>query len=105
MRSIDKMKNGDVALLENLRFHKGEEKNETAFIKALAELGDIYVNDAFSCAHRAHASTEGIAHVLPSAAGLSMQAELDALGKALDHPEAARSLPSSAARRSRPSST
>ncbi len=83
---IGKMKSGDVALLENLRFHKGEEKNETAFVKALAELGDIYVNDAFSCAHRAHASTEGIAHVLPSAAGLSMQAELDALGKALDHP-------------------
>ncbi len=84
---IEKMKNGDVALLENLRFHKGEEKNEAAFVKALAALGDIYVNDAFSCAHRAHASTEGIAHVLPSAAGLSMQAELDALSKALDRPK------------------
>jgi phosphoglycerate kinase len=84
---VDKMKNGDVALLENLRFHKGEEKNEAAFVKALAVLGDIYVNDAFSCAHRAHASTEGIAHVLPSAAGLSMQAELDALSKALDRPK------------------
>jgi phosphoglycerate kinase len=83
---IDAMKDGDVALLENLRFHKGEEKNDPAFVQALAELGDIYVNDAFSCAHRAHASTEGIAHVLPCAAGLSMQAELEALGKALDHP-------------------
>ncbi len=84
---VAKMKNGDVALLENLRFHKGEEKNDPAFVKALAALGDIYVNDAFSCAHRAHASTEGIAHVLPSAAGLSMQAELDALSKALDRPK------------------
>ncbi len=84
--AVDAMKDGDVVLLENLRFHAGEEKNDPAFVKALAELGDIYVNDAFSCAHRAHASTEGIAHVLPCAAGLSMQAELEALGKALDHP-------------------
>ncbi|MBI1244708.1 MAG: phosphoglycerate kinase [Alphaproteobacteria bacterium] len=85
--AVDALKPGDVALLENLRFHKGEEKNEPAFVKALAELGDIYVNDAFSCAHRAHASTEGLAHALPCAAGLLMQAELDALSKALEHPQ------------------
>ena len=84
---VDALKPGEVALLENLRFHKGEEKNDTAFVKALAELGDVYVNDAFSCAHRAHASTEGLAHVLPCAAGLLMQAELDALSKALEHPQ------------------
>ena len=85
--AIAKMAAGDVLLLENLRFHKGEEKNETAFAKALAALGEIYVNDAFSCAHRAHASTEGIAHLLPSAAGRAMQAELDALSAALDRPK------------------
>jgi phosphoglycerate kinase len=78
---------GGIALLENLRFHAGEEKNETVFAKKLAALGDIYVNDAFSCAHRAHASTEGIAHLLPAYAGRSMQAELDALGKALESPK------------------
>ncbi|MFM7345201.1 MAG: phosphoglycerate kinase [Tagaea sp.] len=78
---------GGIALLENLRFHAGEEKNETAFAKALAASGDIYVNDAFSCAHRAHASTEGIAHLLPAYAGRLMQAELDALGKALENPK------------------
>jgi len=85
--AVAKMAAGDVLLLENLRFHKGEEKNETAFAKALAALGDIYVNDAFSCAHRAHASTEGIAHLLPRAAGRAMQAELDALSAALDRPK------------------
>jgi phosphoglycerate kinase len=78
---------GGIALLENLRFHAGEEKNDPAFAKALAALGDVYVNDAFSCAHRAHASTEGIARVLPSYAGRLMQAELDALGKALENPK------------------
>lgn len=78
---------GGIALLENLRFHAGEEKNETAFAKALASLGDVYVNDAFSCAHRAHASTEGIASLLPAYAGRLMQAELDALGKALESPK------------------
>jgi phosphoglycerate kinase len=78
---------GGIALLENLRFHAGEEKNDAAFAKALASLGDIYVNDAFSCAHRAHASTEGIARLLPAYAGRSMQAELDALGKALESPK------------------
>jgi len=84
--AVEVLKDGEVVLLENLRFHAGEEKNDPVFVTALAGLGDIYVNDAFSCAHRAHASTEGIAHVLPCAAGLSMQAELEALGKALDHP-------------------
>ena len=81
------MKDGDVLLLENTRFHKGEEKNDPAFVAELAELGDLYVNDAFSAAHRAHASTEGLAHKLPAFAGRSMQAELDALGKALEAPK------------------
>ena len=81
------LKPGDIALLENLRFHPGEEANDPAFVAALAKLGDVYVNDAFSAAHRAHASTEGLAHVLPNAAGLLMQAELEALGAALDHPQ------------------
>ncbi len=85
--AVAAMKDGDVLLLENLRFHKGEEKNTQSFAKALAEQGDIYVNDAFSCAHRAHASTEGIAHLLPCAAGRAMQAELDALSAALDQPK------------------
>jgi phosphoglycerate kinase len=80
------MREGDILLLENTRFHKGEEKNDPAFVAALAELGDIYVNDAFSAAHRAHASTEGLAHKLPAYAGRTMQAELQALGKALDNP-------------------
>jgi phosphoglycerate kinase len=84
--AIQKMRDGDVLLLENTRFHKGEEKNDPAFVDALAELGDIYVNDAFSAAHRAHASTEGLAHKLPAYAGRTMQAELEALGKALDNP-------------------
>jgi phosphoglycerate kinase len=85
--AVAKLKDSDVLLLENTRFHPGEEKNDPEFVKALAALGDIYVNDAFSAAHRAHASTEGVAHLLPSAAGRSMQAELSHLGKALDHPE------------------
>jgi phosphoglycerate kinase len=84
--AIAKMRDGDVLLLENTRFHKGEEKNDPAFVDALAELGDIYVNDAFSAAHRAHASTEGVAHKLPAYAGRTMQAELEALGRALDNP-------------------
>jgi phosphoglycerate kinase len=84
--AIAKMRDGDVLLLENTRFHKGEEKNDPAFVDALAELGDIFVNDAFSAAHRAHASTEGLAHKLPAYAGRTMQAELEALGKALDNP-------------------
>ena len=77
---------GGIGLLENVRFHKGEEANESDFINALAANGDIYVNDAFSCAHRAHASTEGLAHKLPSFAGRAMQAELDALSQALESP-------------------
>ena len=79
--------NGGVLLMENVRFHPEEEKNDPAFAKSLAELGDLYVNDAFSAAHRAHASTEAIARLLPSYAGRLMQAELEALGRALEHPE------------------
>ena len=85
--AIAKMHDGDVLLLENTRFHKGEEKNDPVFVAELAKLGDIYVNDAFSAAHRAHASTEGLAHKLPAYAGRAMQAELEALGKVLDRPE------------------
>ena len=70
------MKNGDVLLLENTRFHKGEEKNDPAHVDELAKLGDVYVNDAFSAAHRAHATTEGLAHKLPAYAGRAMQKEL-----------------------------
>ncbi|MEF3367951.1 phosphoglycerate kinase [Methylocystis sp. 9N] len=81
------LKDGDVALLENTRFHKGEEKNDPAFAEELAKNGDIFVNDAFSAAHRAHASTEGIAHKLPTYAGRAMQAELKALAQALAEPE------------------
>jgi len=78
---------GGVLLMENVRFHPEEEKNDPAFAKSLAELGEIYVNDAFSAAHRAHASTEGMAKLLPRFAGRLMQAELEALGKALEHPQ------------------
>ncbi|MCY4239348.1 MAG: phosphoglycerate kinase [Rhodospirillaceae bacterium] len=78
---------GEVVLLENLRFHKGEEANDPVFARDLAALGDLYVNDAFSCAHRAHASTEGVARLLPTAAGLLMAEELEALSTALDQPE------------------
>jgi len=78
---------GGIALLENTRFWKGEEANDPELAKAIAANADFYVNDAFSAAHRAHATTEGLAHVLPSFAGRSMEAELVALGKALDHPE------------------
>ncbi|GAA0776737.1 phosphoglycerate kinase [Roseibium denhamense] len=84
--AISKMQNGDVLLLENTRFHAGEEKNDPDFAKALAENGDVYVNDAFSAAHRAHGSTEGIARLLPSYAGRTMQAELEALSSALGTP-------------------
>jgi phosphoglycerate kinase len=86
-RVVGALAPGEVALLENLRFHPEEEKNDLGFAKRLAALGDLYVNDAFSAAHRAHASTEAIAHLLPSAAGKNMQAELEALARALDHPE------------------
>ena len=80
------MADGDIVMVENLRFHAGEEGNDPAFAKELAALGDVYVNDAFSCAHRAHASTEAIGRLLPAAAGRLMQAELEALASALDEP-------------------
>ncbi len=84
---VDSLQPGEVALLENLRYHNGEEANEASFVKEIAALGDVYVNDAFSAAHRAHASTEGLAHVLPAYAGRQMQAELEALTLALEHPK------------------
>ncbi|MGB3645871.1 MAG: phosphoglycerate kinase [Mesorhizobium sp.] len=84
--AVARMKDGDLLLLENTRFHKGEEKNDPAFVEALAKNGDIFVNDAFSAAHRAHASTEGLAHRLPAYAGRTMQAELEALEKGLGNP-------------------
>ena len=85
--AIARLKDGDVLLLENTRFHPGEEKNDPRFVKQLAALGDIFVNDAFSAAHRAHASTAGIAALLPSVAGRAMEEELRHLEKALSHPE------------------
>jgi phosphoglycerate kinase len=85
--AIAAMKPGDILSLENTRFHKGEEKNDSGFVEALAKLGDIWVNDAFSAAHRAHASTEGLGRRLPGYAGRTMQAELTALAKALEAPE------------------
>lgn len=84
---VDGLKAGGVALLENLRYHTGEEKNDPAFAAELAKLGDIYVNDAFSAAHRAHASTEGVAKLLPAYPGLSMERELNALDAALGNPQ------------------
>jgi len=83
---IKVMRNGDIAILENTRFHAGEEKNDPALVDAIAAIGDLYVNDAFSAAHRAHASTEGLAHKLPAFAGRSMEKELDALEAALGAP-------------------
>ncbi len=85
--AISSATGSDVVLLENLRFHGEEERNDAAFAGQLADLADVYVNDAFSCAHRAHASTEALAHLLPAAAGRLMQAELVALGSALGDPE------------------
>ena len=82
-----KKPNGSITVLENTRFHAGEETNDAALIEQMAKLGDLYVNDAFSAAHRAHASTEGLAHVLPAFAGRAMQKELEALEKALGAPE------------------
>jgi phosphoglycerate kinase len=86
-QAIAAMRPGDILCLENTRFHPEEEKNEAGFVARLAALGDLYVNDAFSAAHRAHASTEGIAYKLPAYAGRGMQAELRALARALDAPE------------------
>src|SRR5262249_49181534 len=85
-RGVAAMKPGDILVLENTRFHAGEEKNAPEFVAALAALGDIYVNDAFSAAHRAHASTEGLAHKLPAFAGRSMQMELETLSRVLEKP-------------------
>lgn len=86
-KAVAAAKNGDVLLLENTRFHDGDEKNDAGFVTALAANGDLFVNDAFSAAHRAHASTEGLAHVLPAFAGRTMQAELEALSAGLDNPK------------------
>lgn len=86
VQAVAALKNGDVLLLENTRFHKGEEKNDPALTEQIAALGDVYINDAFSAAHRAHCSTEGLARVLPAYAGRTMQAELEALEKGLGAP-------------------
>ncbi|MFG1223470.1 phosphoglycerate kinase [Xanthobacter wiegelii] len=85
--AVSNLASGEVIVLENTRFHAGEEKNAPDFIEALASLGDVYVNDAFSTAHRAHASTEGLAHKLPAYAGRSMESEIEALTKALEAPQ------------------
>ncbi len=85
--AVDRLNEGDVLLLENVRFYPGEEKNDPELAKAFAELADLYVNDAFGAAHRAHASTEGIAHYLPAVAGFLMEKELEVLGKALSNPD------------------
>lgn len=85
--AISKMQPGDILLLENVRFYPEEEKNDPGFAKTLAELADIYVNDAFGAAHRAHASTEGIAKYLPAVAGYLLKKEIDFLGGALDNPK------------------
>jgi len=85
--AVQSLSNGDIAVLENLRFHKGEEKNDPEFASALAKLGDVFVGDAFSCAHRAHASTEGITHHLPSYAGPLLMEEINALRTALEKPQ------------------
>ncbi|HLI97736.1 MAG TPA: phosphoglycerate kinase [Candidatus Baltobacteraceae bacterium] len=85
--AIEAMHDGDVVMLENVRFDPGEERNDPAFARELAGLADLYVNDAFGTAHRAHASTEGVAHYLPSAAGFLMQSEITALGKLLHDPQ------------------
>jgi phosphoglycerate kinase len=86
-KAVAALKDGEVLLLENTRFHAGEEKNEAGLVAALAKLGDAYVNDAFSAAHRAHATTEGLAHKLPAYAGRGMQAELEALARVLERPQ------------------
>jgi len=85
--AIGKLRPGDLLLLENLRFHGEEEANDPGFAKALADMADIYVNDAFGSAHRAHASTEGVAHILPAYAGLLLLRELEELGRLLESPE------------------
>ncbi len=86
-QAVAQMRSGEVVLLENVRFYPGEEKNDPAFSAQLAQLGDIYVNDAFGTAHRAHCSTEGVGHLLPSVAGFLMKKEISALGSALNRPK------------------
>jgi len=86
-KAVSILQPGQILVLENTRFHKGEEKNEPDFVASLAKHGDLYVNDAFSAAHRAHASTEGLAHKMPAYAGRALQAELEALETALEKPE------------------
>jgi len=86
-KCVEQMKEGDVVLLENVRFHKEEEENDREFAKALASLADIYVNDAFGTAHRAHASTAGVAEFLPAVAGFLMEKEIEMLGNALANPQ------------------
>jgi phosphoglycerate kinase len=85
--AISEMNEGDIVMLENLRFYPGEEANDRTFTVKLSNLGDVYVSDAFSCSHRAHASTEGLAHLLPSAAGRLMQTEVESLARALENPQ------------------
>jgi len=85
--AVSKASKGDVLLLENVRFHPEEEKNDPAFAQALAKLADVYVNDAFGTAHRAHASTEGVAHILPGVAGFLIEKEIEYLGKAVENPK------------------
>nr|WP_167262380.1 phosphoglycerate kinase [Alkalibacillus almallahensis] len=86
-KAVGELEEGDVMLLENVRFEKGEKKNDEALAKQFASLADLYVNDAFGAAHRAHASTEGIAHHLPAVSGFLLEKEIEVLGKALDNPE------------------
>src|SRR5690606_33622217 len=86
-KQVQELKEGEVLLLENIRFYPEEEQNDPHFAKQLAELGEVYVNDAFGVAHRAHASTEGVARFLPAVAGLLMQQELEVLGGALAQPK------------------
>lgn len=86
-KQVSSLQEGEILLLENLRFHLGEEKNDPAFVEKLARLGQLYVNDAFGTAHRAHASTEGVARHLPAAAGFLLQKELEALSRVLENPE------------------
>lgn len=86
-KAVKELQNGQVVLLENLRFHKEETKNDPEFAKALASFGEVYVNDAFGTAHRAHASTEGVSHYLPAVAGYLIKKELEVMGKALASPE------------------
>src|SRR5206468_1617804 len=86
-QAVEELSPGGVALLENLRFHPEEEANDPEFARRLAQLGDVYVNDAFGAAHRAHASTEGVTHFLPSYAGCLMQREIEVLSATMERPE------------------